>query len=76
MITLDTLIVRTGTRKEIEIRQLQGMHLKAWEKAIKEAAHAYVDQVEEALVEIIHNGDTAFLGMHRSQAEFKTFLRT
>ena len=64
---LDTLIVRTGTRNEIEIRQFQGINLKSWEKEIKEASRAYVDKVEEALVEIIHNDATAFLGMHRSE---------
>jgi hypothetical protein len=63
----DTLIVRTGTRNEIEIRQFQGINLKLWEKEIKEASRAYVDKVEEALVEIIHNDATAFLGMHRSE---------
>ena len=64
---LDVLIIRTGTRDTIEIRQLQGVNIKSWEREIKAASRAYVDKVEEALVEIIHNDQTAFLGMHRSE---------
>lgn len=63
----DVLIIRTGTRDTIEIRQLQGVNIKSWEREIKAASRAYVDKVEEALVEIIHNDQTAFLGMHRSE---------
>ena len=71
----DTLVIRTGTRKEVEIRQFQGANLKAWLHAINEAKYLYVEKVEEALVEIVYKQETAFLGMHRLEG-FKLYQIT
>jgi len=71
----DTLVIRTGTRKEVEIRQFQGANLKAWLHAINEAKYRYVEKVEEALVEIVYKQETAFLGMHRLEG-FKLYQIT
>lgn len=68
----DILVIRTGTRKEVEIRQLQGANLKSWLAAINEAKCRYVEKVEEALVEIVYKQETAFLGMHRLEG-FKLY---
>ena len=50
----DTLLLRTGTRSEVEVRQFQGMNLTQWMRQITAATRAYVARVEEALVEIIY----------------------
>ena len=71
----DTLVIRTGTRKEVEIRQFQGANLKSWLHAINEAKYLYVEKVEEALVEIVYKQETAFLGMHRLEG-FKLYQIT
>jgi len=63
----DGLVLRTGTRSDVEVRQFQGMNLASWMSHLSRASKSYVHRVEEALVEIIYQEEKAFLGMHHDK---------
>ena len=60
------LLLRTGTRKEVEILELRCSNAHRWHDDIHRVTAECVQRVNEAQVEVIHESETAFLGIHWS----------
>ena len=59
-------MLRTGTRKEVEILELRCSNAHRWHDDIHRVTAECVQRVNEAQVEVIHESETAFLGIHWS----------
>ena len=56
--------MRTGTRTEVDIMELRCSNANGWYSDIAEVTRECVKRVNEAQVEVIHDSETAFLGIH------------
>jgi len=60
----DNLLLRTGTRKEVEILELKCSSVPKWKDEIQSVTRDCVSKVNEAQVEVIYEKETCFLGIH------------
>ncbi|CAG5104745.1 Oidioi.mRNA.OKI2018_I69.chr1.g1500.t2.cds [Oikopleura dioica] len=58
------ILIRMATQREVRAMELRCSGSKSWLESIKETRNDNVRDIKEALVEVIYNNATAYLGIH------------
>jgi len=58
------ILIRMATQREVRSMELRCSGVKNWLSSIKETRNDNVRDIKEALVEVIYNNSTAYLGVH------------
>ena len=58
------ILIRMATQRDVRAMELRCSGVKNWLSSIKETRNDNVRDIKEALVEVIYNNSTAYLGVH------------